>query len=112
VKNFDWSKVEVIEVTPARARKSVEPFATVTLTEAARVAAIMDTAAQMLVWIWIMHQTKKRKSRLVAVSNSALEPYGISRKVKAAALDRLEAAGLISLKRGNGKSPVVKLLSR
>ena len=90
---FDWSKVKTVEVTPVHLRESTtEPYAIVTLSEAAKAATILSSAAQMFVWIWIVHQTKKRNSKIVTVSNSVLAPYGLSRKVKDAALDQLEAA--------------------
>jgi hypothetical protein len=110
-KEFDWSTVEVIETTPALFKGgTTKPFAILDLTEAAEAATALTTAAQMFVWIWIVHRTKKRNSQPVAVSNIALAPYGISGKVKAAALDHLETAGLISIERPEGKAPVVRLL--
>ncbi len=111
IKQFDWSAVEVIETTPVFVKAvTTKPFAILDLTEAAEAATMLTTAAQMFIWIWIVHQTKKRNSKPVAVSNVALAPYGISGKVKAAALDHLETAGLISVERSKGKAPVVRLL--
>jgi hypothetical protein len=111
VMNFDWGKVKVVEVTPKHLKKgAAEPFVILPLAETAQVATVLNTAAQMFVWIWIVHQSKKRKSELVTVSNVALAPYGISRKVKGAALDHLEAAGLISIEQNDGEAPVVRLL--
>ena len=110
-KQFDWSTVEVIDTTPVLSKAGTsKPFAILDLTAAAEAATVLTTAAQMFVWIWIVHQTKKRNSKPVAVPNVALAPYGISGKVKAAALDHLEAAGLVSIERPTGKAPVVTLL--
>ena len=111
-KQFDWSTVEVIKTTPVRPKTGGKPFVILDLAEAAKAATVLITAAQMFVWIWIVHRTKKRNSKTVAVSNAALASYGISRKVKDAALDHLAArAGLISVeRRGKGKATVVKVL--
>ena len=112
-KQFDWNTVEVIETTPAFSKgttTTTKPFAILDLAEAASAATVLTTAAQMFVWIWIVHQAKKRNSKLVIVPNVALTSYGISRKVKAVALEHLARAGLISIEQNDGKSPVVKLL--
>jgi hypothetical protein len=110
-KEFDWSTVEVVETTPVYPKTGItKPFVILDLAEAAQAATVLNTAAQMFVWVWIVHQAKKRNSKLVTVSNVALAPYAISRKVKAAALDHLEAAGWISIEQNAGEAPVVKLL--
>jgi hypothetical protein len=117
-KQFDWSTVEVIETTPTKfktnksAVSARKPFVILDLAEMAKVAAALNTPAQLFVWAWIIHQTKKRNSKAIAVSNSALADYGISRKVKAAALNRMKMAGLISIEQVAGASPVVKVLRR
>jgi hypothetical protein len=107
--NFDWGKVKVVEVTPSPARKSTEPFAIVSLADAAR-AAKATRSARMFVWIWIVHQAKRRKSEWVTVSKGSLTRYGIDKRVKATALAELEEAGLIAVKRERGKATVVKLI--
>ena len=109
VMNFDWGKVKVVEVTPSLARKSTEPFAIVSLADAARVAKATKSA-RMFVWIWIVHQAKRRKSEWVTVSKGSLVRYGIDKRVKATALAELEEAGLIAVKREPGKATVVKLI--
>jgi hypothetical protein len=119
-RQFDWSTVKVVETTPAKFKTSksaalaktgaVKPFAIVDLSETAKVAAMLTSAAQLFVWIWIIHQMKKRNSKVVVVSSSALAVYGISRRVKTLALDRMKAAGLVSVEQVAGRSPVVKVL--
>jgi hypothetical protein len=111
-RQFDWSTVEVVETTPAHLlkRTATKPFVILDLAETAKVAAVLNTPEQLFVWIWIAHQAKKRNSKAVAVSNSALAVYGINRKVKAAALNRMKVAGLISIEQVAGASPVVKVL--
>src|SRR3954469_5570923 len=49
-----------------------------------------------LVWMFLMYETRRRRTETVIVSNVALAEWGISRKVKYYALARLEAANLIS----------------
>ena len=110
-KEFDWSTVEVIETTPVLHKAdTAKPFAIMDLAETAKVAAVLTTAAQMFVWVWIVHQMKKRNSKSIAVSKGALAPYGISKRTKKEALTRLEQAGLILVERRPGKAPVVRPL--
>lgn len=111
--DFDWDNVEVTQLPllPV-ARNRTEPFAILSLAAAALAAKATESAAQMFVWIWIVHQTKRRDSEWVAVSKGSLAKYGISKKTKKAALARLEAAGLIAVKRQQGRATVVKLKRR
>jgi hypothetical protein len=110
--SFDWRNVKVVEVTPSPASKGTEPFAIMPLAAAARVAKATKTAARMFVWIWIVHQTAKRKSEWVVVSKGTLARYGISKKTKKVALAQLEEAGLIAVKRQPGKATAVNLMRR
>jgi hypothetical protein len=115
--SFDWASVKVVEVDvlPSHskaAKNRVEPFAILSLAAAALAVKATESAAQMFVWIWIVHQTKRRGSEWVALSKGSLVKYGISKKTKKAALARLEVAGLITVKRQPGRATVVKLVKR
>ena len=52
-----------------------------------------------------------QKSRTVKLSNVAMEDVGVDRFAKRRALKALEEAGLISVERGQGRSPIVTLLN-
>jgi hypothetical protein len=63
-----------------------------------------------LVWILLLHRSWKAKSQTFPLSNEVLRGCGISRYAKRHALQQLEAAGLIMVKRLPGRSPIVTLL--
>jgi hypothetical protein len=112
-REIDWSTVEVIETTPAhllkRAANATKPFAIVDLAKAAAAMKALE-APRAMVWIWIVHQTKKRGSPEITVSKGALARYGVSTKMKAKALAQLAEAGLIAVERKPGRATVVRLL--
>ena len=76
-------------------------------------AALVSSAAgesTTFVAIWLLYRAWKTKSNTVTVSSGQLEAHGIDRWVKRRALRKLEAAGLITVKRQHGRAPVVTLL--
>jgi hypothetical protein len=107
-KEFDWSTVEVIETTPVLSRTAAKPFAILDLAKAAAAMKVLEVPRAM-VWIWIVHQTKKRRSSEITVSQSALAKYGVNKKAKAKALTQLAAAGWITIERKPGRATVVKV---
>jgi hypothetical protein len=109
----DWAKRRLAELEAAAptTHKKTEPFARITLTVAARVFAVMNCPKAM-VWVWLVHQTRKTGKRTVVVPNSALARYGVSRDVKSSALRQLEAAGWITVKRSTCKNPIVTVVSK
>ena len=52
------------------------------------------------------------KSRRVKLSNVVLLPMGVTRYSKHRGLVALEGAGLVSIERVNGRSPIVTLLDQ
>jgi hypothetical protein len=91
-------------------RKKIEPYAGVKLGAAARAFTAMNCPKAM-VWVWLMHQTRKTGKHTVAVPNGVLAKYGVSRDVKSSALRQLEADGLIAVKRPARKNPIVTIVS-
>jgi hypothetical protein len=59
------------------------------------------------VWAYLLQQARMRGSSTVPVANLMLSRLGVSRKVKQRALDRLEAAKLIDVRRRPRRSPLV-----
>ena len=57
----------------------------------------------MMVWLYLLFETRRRGTDTVQVSNVALSEWGVSRRVKYDALRLLEQAGLVSVRR-SGKS--------
>ena len=108
----DWAKQRLAELE-ARApvkRSRVEPFvAKIELAVAAKAFAATDCKKAM-VWLWLLHQSRKTGSKTVAVPNGALSKYGVSRKVKCSALQQLEEAGLITAEWRPWKTPIATLL--
>jgi hypothetical protein len=65
---------------------------------------------QAFVGIWLLHLAWKAGKLTFPIPNGKLEAHGVSRKVKWAALNKFEVAGLIKVDRRRGKSPLVTLL--
>ena len=75
----------------------------------------LSTAAQLrgksfhlAIAIWAIASLAKSAS--VPIGNMAVQPFGLDRNAKYRALHWLEKAGLISVQRKPGRSPVVTLL--
>jgi hypothetical protein len=64
-----------------------------------------------LVWYHLLFLAWKLRSTTVPLANKALEAMGVSRKTKRLALTRLEADGLIKVKRKARCSPHVTILN-
>jgi hypothetical protein len=109
----DYARLRLAELhaaAPAK-RKKIEPYAKVKLGAAARAFTAMNCPKAM-VWVWLVHQTRKTGKHTVAVPSSALGRYGVSRDVKSSALRQLEADGLITVKRTTCKNPIVTVVSK
>ena len=73
-------------------------------------AAVSDLGVPaLLVWVFLIFETRLRKRNTVAVSNRMLEGWSVDLRVKYKALKRFEKAGLISVKRNGNRSPVVTI---
>jgi hypothetical protein len=109
----DWANQRLAELhaaAPAKLQKP-EPFARIALPVAAKVFAAMNCPKAM-VWVWLVHQSRKTGKHTVVVPNGALARYGVSRDVKSSALRQLEAAGWITVKRSTCKNPIVTIVSK
>ena len=87
-------------------RRKTEPFV---IAEVAALKAAADALAglgcrALMVWLYLAFETKRRGTDTVQVSNVALAEWGVIRDLKYKALDRLEAAGLISVTRSGKRS--------
>ncbi len=58
--------------------------------------------------LWFLAGLKR--SRKVALSQSALRLFGVGRQASYRALSRLESAGLVSAARHPGRNPIVTIL--
>jgi hypothetical protein len=65
---------------------------------------------QAFVCVWLLHQAWKARSMTFPLPNVRLTKQGVDRRAKRRALANLEAAGLITVEREDGKTPVVTLL--
>src|SRR6516164_7418097 len=99
---------ELHAAAPTECKKTA-PFAVVSLPAAAKAFAVANCPKAML-WLWLLHQTRKTGKRTVAVPNGAVAKYGVSREIKRRALRQWEAAGLIAIEQRSRKTPVVTLL--
>ena len=72
-------------------------------------AAQVTRSPQLFVCLWLLHLAWEAKSMTFPVPNGRLDDRGVDRQAKRRALARLEKAGLITVERPPGKSPVVTL---
>jgi hypothetical protein len=106
----DWVKQRLAELhaaAPAK-RKKARPFAVAVLDEAAAAFAAVN-CRKAIVWLWLVHQSRKTGSRTVAVPNGALGKLGVSRLTKHRALKELAAAGCIVVEWRRRKTPIATL---
>ena len=71
-------------------------------------AQLPGKSLHVAIAIWLM--ASLAKSAIVPLSNAAALPFGLDRNAKYRALEWLEEAGLISVERKAGRSPVVTVL--
>ncbi len=64
-------------------------------------------ASKVALLVWFLHSVNKQ--RTFKISNTDAEKFALDRKQKAAGLQALKRAGLISLEARLGKSPLVTL---
>jgi hypothetical protein len=110
----DWAKRRLAELkarTPKRTRKQKRAgdFAIINLKAAARAFRGMNCHKAM-VYVWLIHQSRKTGNRVVPVTNTALAEFGISRDTKYAALKDLAAIGVIELEQQPRKNPTATLI--
>jgi hypothetical protein len=65
---------------------------------------------QAFVAVWLLHQAWKAGSVTFPLPNSKLAERGAERRLKRRALANLEEAGLITVDRRHGKTPIVTLV--
>jgi hypothetical protein len=91
------------------AAKSKDAFVKVPLWWAAE-AAKATRMPGMLVLIELLHRSWKAKGLTFPLPNGSLRKHGVSREIKRKKLRDLEAAGLITVERRDGKAPLVTLV--
>jgi hypothetical protein len=93
-----------------RQKKNKELFVKVPLwwaTEAAKATGML----KMLVLLELLHRSWKARSLTFPFPNSSLKKTGVGREAKRRILRDLEAAGLITVERRHGKTPMVSLVT-
>ena len=106
----DYAKRRLAELhaaAPAK-RKKTKPYATVELDAAAK-AFRAAKCERAMVYLWLVHQARKTGDKTIAAPNGALAKYGVSRKVKYAALQEYEKAGVITVKWRARKTPLATM---
>lgn len=76
------------------------------LSAAAKLPGKAPLAASLAIWF----EAGRRKSNVVRLTTAILKRFGVNRKAKYRALQRLQAAGLIGVRREPRKNPVVTIL--
>jgi hypothetical protein len=97
---------------PLRSR-ATEPFVLVTVKDLVRgVKAVTGkrghgTAQGLVVWLYILHKTRIRERDPIVMANKTMRQWGVSPDAKMRALRQLESAGLVFVRWGRRRSPVV-----
>ena len=100
-----------VSVHPSRvkSRRKRDQFVKVPLWWAGQAAQATGTP-KAFVWIWLLHLHFKTHRTTFPMPNGNLQKLGVSRHTKRRALRELEAAGLITIVRQHGKTPIVSLM--
>jgi hypothetical protein len=72
-----------------------------------KAAGVEGKTLHVAIALWFLAGLKR--SRTVALSQSALRLFGVSRQAGYRALFRLEGAGLVSVERHQGRNPIVTI---
>jgi hypothetical protein len=107
-------RIEVEEldtgVQPSKARRrETVAYAQIALKLAAECAKATMTQ-QAVVWLLLRYMAWSTRSSTFPCPNGMMRRYGVSREVKRKALEKLEAAGLISVQQPRGCAPLVTLI--
>jgi hypothetical protein len=112
---FDLEKLKLRPETarpagavPKRLRKQRERFVQVPLTLIETLGRISRDKT-LVVACLLLHEHWRQRGRPVKVPNGMLATLGVGRGAKRRALEKLEAAGLISIERRDNKSPIVTI---
>src|SRR5262249_29957289 len=73
-------------------------------------AAMLPGKAPLAVGLALWFEVGRRKSREVKLTSAILERFGVNRKAKYRALESLEKAGLVRVRREPRRKPVVTIL--
>jgi hypothetical protein len=107
----DWARKRLAELQAAAPvkREKREPFAKVPLWWAKEATKAIGAPGAM-VCVYLLHAAWRAKSLTFPLPNERLKKLGVSREVKRYVLRDLEAAGLITVERRSGKTPLVTLV--
>jgi hypothetical protein len=105
---FKRRKAELEAAAPVK-REKVEPFVKVPLWWIERATKATNNL-KALVAVELLHAAWKAKGPTVPLPNGRLEKLGLSREIKRRTLRDLERAGLITVDRRHGKTPIVTFL--
>jgi hypothetical protein len=95
---------------PSKARRQQGLFIKVPLQWAA-VASKATKTPKAFIWLLLLHLAWRTKNTTFSFSNEMLRRYyRVSPQTKRRALEELEAAGQISIKRQNGRAPIITLI--
>jgi len=98
-----------LEAAAPAKRKKVEPFVKVPLWWVAAAAKATRSPAA-IVYVELLHVSWEKKNLTFLLPNGRLARLGASREIKRRVLRDLERAGLITVKRLAGKTPIVTIV--
>jgi hypothetical protein len=113
---LDWSRVQdteiptrKIELPTRERRKAGQYIPPVSLAWFDRACVLPGKALAVGLVLWRLARLKKTNN--VVLTNAALKRHGLSRWVKCPALQALERAGLVAVRRRPKRSPEITLLT-
>jgi hypothetical protein len=90
-------------------QRLAEAFVICPLAAVAKACEALKTP-QAMVWFYLMYKVRLTGHATVALTNGPLAELGVSRYVKYCALANLKKAGLISIRGGPRRAPLVTVL--
>lgn len=100
---------ELKAAAPTKRKKKADPFAKVPLWFA-KAAAEATNTKRALVWVAMIYAAFDAKGLTFSFGNVRLKQLGVHRSTKDRALHQLEEAGLITVERRRGKTPIVTII--
>jgi hypothetical protein len=101
----ELSGVPIRSPRPQGSKLNQKYMATVPLRWLQIAACLPGRTLHVAIAIWHLHRLEK--SPVVALTPAKLRRFGVHRNTAIASLERLESAGLVSVKRSTGRAPRV-----
>ena len=96
--------------SPSRMPKSKEPFVKLTISQLNKLFGVRSPAGVLIFMVMLHENFRHRGKPFILPANKLAAHGGFNPRTQRRALLQLEACGLISVRRGNRKSPEIAVL--